>query len=181
VNALASAEGVAAITAGATLLAGLGLALVTIYTKRQDLALDRELAGLDDLRKLLDEGGIMLNDARRAWDIFGLAFLASEALSSDAKKQFSDLGIRMDNYHTRLAMRLGLHDPITDRFYEAFEALNRIWIEIVSRAGDSPDTDTKTHDSVTLHYGMFVKSGTAFIQAAAERAGTPPQHGRKSR
>jgi hypothetical protein len=72
---VASAEGVAAITAGGTLLAAAGIAFVTLRTTKQrlegagkqqerELAHSRELADVADLRQVLDEAGRRLEEAR---------------------------------------------------------------------------------------------------------------------
>lgn len=145
---VASAEAVAGITAGATLLAGLALAGVTIHTTnrrlseeavRQKRALghDRQLADLTDLRVLLDEFAVALDRGRTARD--EMVLLAQTARHIQPRiheevRRTADpakaIGHELLALTMRLQVRLGGNDPIAVAALGASEALHAMWQQV---------------------------------------------------
>jgi hypothetical protein len=209
--AVAAAEGVAFISAGATIIAAVilgGLAAWTadrrqtkqlkeeserqrreLYTaaERQSdelraererldatLAHERELADLADLRKLLDESVVALNDARDARDQLEISF-GEHGLHVPPEPLYKlrDCGNTIDRLLVRIHIRLGAEDEITDSFQGAAEALLATW-----RAAKSEDDDAlvmkEKRGAIRVAHGDFVKSYNAFMRAATARAGTLP-------
>jgi hypothetical protein len=192
---LASAEGVAGITAGATLVAAIGLALITVYTtnrrlseervrqevdlageaERQGAALahERELADLADLRMLLGEAALALDLARDARDELHVAVMEhGRALSTDVKDRVAELGRTLVALSSRLLVRLGPDDPITARFTEASLAMLTTWRQVTYLIDDTPDSLSVGHAAVRDAGNAFAASSQAFIRAAVRRAGT---------
>jgi hypothetical protein len=192
---LASTEGVAGITAGATLVAGIGLALITVYTtnrrlseervrqevglageaERQAAALahERELADLADLRQLLDAAALALDLARDARDELHVAIMEhGRALSTDVKDRVAERGRTLVALLSRLLVRLGPDDPITARFNEASLAMLTTWRQVTYLIDDTPDSLSVKRAAVRDAGNAFAASSEAFIRAAVRRAGT---------
>jgi hypothetical protein len=190
---LASAEGVAGITAGATLLAGLGLAGVTIYTTnrrafdefaRQERLLDheRELADLADLRKLLDEFALVLDRARTARDeMVVLAQTARHRRSTidtdvaSAAAAAKRVGQELLALTMRLRVRLGSENPLALASEEVTDSVQRMSAQ-VERFGDEMSL-SETRELFGLAQQDFGRWSTEFTLAAVKRAGTVDTRG----
>jgi hypothetical protein len=171
---LASAEGVAGITAGATLLAASGLALVTVYTKRVDVEHARELADLDNLRTLLDEAAIAIDrgaDAvhrlRNEVSEHGVADLPVKERNRVAKR-----GRVIVSLLSRLHVRLGLTDPIVEHFDALSVAIWNAWQQANPLDADEPGELAKRFAAIRAAGKDFDDAADAFIGAAVARAGT---------
>ncbi len=121
---LASAQGVAAITAGATVLAGLIVAAITARTtnhrqerqlsaeaNRQAAALvhARELADIADLRQVLDEAGGYLDGAKIIASRVQVMELTTANLT-DTEDELPPIIASLLRALTRLRIRLGRED-----------------------------------------------------------------------
>jgi hypothetical protein len=181
---LASADLVAGITAGATLLAALGLAIVTVLTKRHDLENARELADLADLRVLLDQAAVALDKARQPFNkavaivrprpiqySVGKASELVDALVSDIEDH-----VLLQTLAVRLAVRLGDDHPITAEFRRASQAMHLLWRTFAEKYDPAEPLSAKGSD-VAIAHAAFIKAGTAFLAAAVDRAGTVPTKG----
>jgi hypothetical protein len=182
---LASAEGVAAITASATLIGAAGLAYVTVHTTRlrldhergrqqRELAHSRELADVADLRGLLDEAASALDDAADACRNGSVCLQRSGRGELDQPDLEAALG-RMEGgvpslarLSSRLSVRLGVSDPIALAFGEARESINDVHLLLIALKIGIPIAPTK-------HVEQESRLGSArqeFFTAAVERAGT---------
>ena len=141
---LASAEAVAEITAGGTILAAVIIAVLAAWTagrrqkrqldaegKRQaatlahgrevatlSLSAERALADLADLRKLLDEAAVALDGARDARDELDVSLTEhGVALPDEPKRQFKECGQGLVALSARLngASRRGRPDCVALR------------------------------------------------------------------
>jgi hypothetical protein len=174
---LASAEGVAGITAGATVVGALALAVITAHTtnrrQRESLAHARELADLADLRKLLDEAALALNDARDARDDLEVGLTEhGVALPDDRKRPLAERGRSLVALNARLLVRLGENDPIASHFEEANEALEHTWRQVSYLADDTTESFMEKRSAVRAAATTFAESSSAFMRAAVARAGT---------
>src|ERR1700759_4236267 len=196
---IASAEGVAGITAGATLLAGLGLAGVTIYTtnrrvsaefdrqqreidertKDQKRLLDhqRELADLTDLCKLLDEFALALDRARTARD--DMVVLAQTArhrrstIDTDIGRTAGAakrVGQQLLALTMRLRGRLGSENPLAVASEEVADAVQRMWVQV--EQFDHEMSLPEARELFGLAQQDFGRWSTEFTFEAVKRAGT---------
>jgi hypothetical protein len=171
---LASAEGVAGITAGATLLAATGLAAVTVHTKRLDLDHNRELADLADLRELLDNSAVALNDADEARIALEVSFAQhGRKVPPEPLDAAKEAGRALYVLRERLHVRLGWGDPIAQSFDEAIAALLSIW-QAVSRLEEDDDATAlqESRSTIAAARRSFTEGFVRFIIVAVERAGT---------
>jgi hypothetical protein len=167
---LASTEGVAGITAGATLAAALALAGITAWTtnrrQKRDLAAEaerqadalsheRELHDLADLRKLLDEAAVALDRAVPA-EVVDLR-LTPYPRQLEAKSKMDDDASVLDVLHARLSVRLGPRHKITLVLGEATASLRRIGNQIPRGEGA---LDAEAIEVRGL-WGTFNRSGQA--------------------
>ena len=186
---LASAEGVAGITAGATLTAALGLALVTIYTTNRrlseerdrhirELDHDRELADLADLRLLLDEAAIAIDRARAARDqteievhlagVQGITKQQRRKYVEDAAKEIAQTAPPLIAMNARLRVRLGADDPITLALTDAANHLQMMVIRAFPLQWlPDKDTDEVLVTQATQDGRDFEHASQTFFAAAA--------------
>jgi hypothetical protein len=186
---LASAEGVAAITAGATLLAAGGLAYVTLAAngkrldaerERQvaDLAHDREMADVSDLRKLLDEAAVALDSARDALEHVEVRLIEwGAALSPDVKAKLEMHGRALVALHVRLLVRLGVDNLIAAHFGAAARAAHEAWQQVHRLEDDTPQTLAAKVRVVKDQRQIFNGEVRAFLAAAVEGAGAVTMKG----
>jgi hypothetical protein len=196
---LATAEGVAGITAGATLLAGLGLAGVTIYTTsrrlsaetdRQKRELDarsegqkrqldhaRELADLTDLRLLLDEFAVALDRGRSARDDMVLLAQTARHIRSTLEQKVKEkadpakeIGLQLLALTMRLQVRLGGNDSIAVAAQGTATAMHAMWQQV--ELLDMQQDFAASLELIGRAADDFTRSSTAFIEAAVRRAGT---------
>jgi hypothetical protein len=185
---LASAEGVAGITAAATLLGAGGLALVTVYTNdrrltdeskrhKLDLHHDREMADLKDLRTLLDEVASALDRARNARGRLESILPQPGAHSSTIKKELPDLaelikesGLPMLALRPRVELRLGKADPIAVAVMSASESFVDIWEVLTLCANPQPAMEA-IPNAVSDLTRRFTIAANEFVDAAVVRTG----------
>lgn len=190
---LASADGVAGITAGATLAAALGLAFVTIYTTNRrlwaerdrhirDLDHDRELADLSDLRALLDEAATVIDRARaarheaevkvRMASAQGIPEQRRRQYVDDASTEIEQTVIPLVAMNARLRVRLGADDPITTALRDAvthlqmmsFQTMFLQWLDDDDAGDDSAERARREGEN-------FEHASEMFFAAAVQRAG----------
>jgi hypothetical protein len=179
---LASAEAVAGITAGATIIAALIIAVITARTtngrQERQLEHDRELADLADLRKLLDEAAVALNGARDARDELDVSLTEhGVALPDEPKRQFKECGQGLVVLSARLTVRLGEADPIATHFEAACEALLRTWRQVSYLDDDTAASLKEKRTTIRADREAFAASASGFMRAAVKRAGTVPTQG----
>lgn len=185
----ASAEGVAAITAGASLLAACGLAGVTIYTTRQrligererltaTLTHDRELSDIADLRQLLDEAASAAHHVNgvlvHVWGTFELpshAFNDLPKLDQENEEKLYEAVKPLALLTPRIVLRLGIDDAITKTYIDIEEAAGMMQNAAFQRRTRPFDAEKSTEEAEAAHTQMLSATG-AFFVAAAERAGT---------
>jgi hypothetical protein len=199
---LATAEGVAAITAGATLLAAAGLAYVTIHTtklrlgeerERQKRALaaetdrqqasllhDRELVDIADLRQLLDAGATALDQATRAQDSAShVVVLAAGEFSGEGFDKL--LAIAKEEMEAAvppvvaLGARLRVRLGPSDSITQAFTEATTALNDLQSMVMFLVLGLTKRGDDVAKAQAATVAYQTAvraFVAASVKRAGT---------
>lgn len=190
---LASADGVAGITAGATLTAALGLAFVTIYTTNRrlseerdrhmrELDHDRELADLSDLRALLDEAAVAIDQARatrrQAERMVDKA--SAKGSSQQQRRQYvKEVSREIEQtvrplvaMNARLRVRLGADDPITTALDEAANHLQVMNLySLFLQWLDDAKEDDDTAAQAKKRGSDFERASETFLAAAAQRAG----------
>lgn len=196
---VASAEAVAGITAGATLLGALGIAFVTIRTTRERLVAERErqlrdlaaeserhvtalahgraLADLDDLRRLLDEATLGLERASRLREMLENSWQPSghtvpEEIAVTVDEQVDELFA----LNARLMVRLGTEDPIASEFEEASDSFFLTRGAFLVGA-DTQHTPAEMHEDIRDLGMKFSAAVSGFLHAALARAGTVPPPG----
>jgi hypothetical protein len=221
---LATGEGVAIITGAATIVAAAILAGVAAVTtngrlskqliaerERQErdlaaqaerqaatLAHDRELADLDDLRKLLDEAAVALDHARKARNhVEAIQLGIAEALNSgaltgtsarptqvlnpmvkEAADKLEAAGQPLITLAARLQVRLGSAHPINTAFSRASAALHDQWLAL---ANQYPKRGLEALEEDARHAGQeFGAFKEDFLKAAVEFAGTVATTGARS-
>jgi predicted DNA-binding protein len=196
---VASAAAVAAITAGATLLAALGAVFVTIHTTKERLraererqlrdlaaesqrqaaalAHDRALADLDDLRRLLDDATLGLERARR------LREMLENSWQPSGRTVPEEIAVTIDEQvdalfalNARLMVRLGTEDPIAIEFEEASDSFFLIRGALLVGA-DTQRTPAEMHEDIRDLGMKFSAAVSGFLRAALERSGTVPSPG----
>jgi hypothetical protein len=197
--AVATAEGIAFISGAATILAALVLGGLAAWTadkrlgrqlaavavqqerelkaeaarQRASLAHDRGLADLADLRKLLDEAAVALNDARDARDRLDLSFSEHGVHLPEAPRlQLRECGNTVFQLLVRLHVRLGVGSPITGSFSDAAQALVETWQAVSHFEDDDAFILKEKRETVRAALSAFVRSYNAFTKAATERAGS---------
>jgi hypothetical protein len=187
---IGSAEGVAGITAGATLAAATGLAFVTLRTtgrriaaeherQRRELAHERELADLADLRTLLDDAATCLDQAEAGRDG---AERESRPIDSETSLPLRSERVKRARdfiapaippllaVTARLRVRLGPDDPITTALARAGDALQRTqhnmcMLDLTQEVGIG-----QMQSEVATSTTDFLQARDAFFVAAVERA-----------
>jgi hypothetical protein len=191
---------VAAISGGVPAIAAIIVAVVTAKTtnKRQErqlsaaaerdqrqldareaeqtkqLAHDRGLADLADLRALLDKAASALFKAHPA-ELVSLR-LSSGARRLDQKQMIEAATDRLDELQTRLSVRLGARDEVTLLYGNAIQALRAIADQIPRDTG--ADTDEMLAARERIMAGAMealVENSDLFIAAAVRRVGTRPE------
>jgi hypothetical protein len=146
---IASAEGVAGITAGATLLAASGLAVVTVHTKRMDPDHSRGLADLDDLRALLDEAAVAIHVGAEAVHSLRISFSQhGNSVPDEDRETVAEAGRVIVSLLSRLQVRLGLTDPIVRHFDALSVAEWNVWRETSPRDDDEARDTAKRFDAI---------------------------------
>lgn len=168
---------VAAITAGATLTAAVFIAIVTAITtdRRQEKALghDRDLA---DLRELVDEAAIVVNDAGDALDRLTEAVMKASpekpqpAAVMMARDDVRIVRNRLDAINARVRVRVGEASPLTVHVQGCVDAVHFGWL-----AGGTSDLG-KMFQLVDAARDAWQESASAFVDAAVARIGVaePP-------
>ncbi|MFI5008994.1 MAG: hypothetical protein ACHQDY_01830 [Solirubrobacterales bacterium] len=169
---LASADAVAGITAGATLAAAVILACITAWTtnerqkrdlmaeaERQSEALShqREIHDIGDLRMLLDQAALALNDAGDAIEMMLEANAEHGAVGQDVRDRVAKCEQMLVAPLMRLHVRLGRYDPIVVHFREAYLATVR-W--------------QFSKNGIEDTWSTFDRAKDEFLFAAVSRAGT---------
>lgn len=177
---LASAEVFVGIVVGAG--ATLGVAGITAVTtnrrQRESLKHDRELADLADLRKLLDEAAVALNDAGEARAEVDVSFTEhGPNMPAAPKDKLKDSGHALFPLLVRLHVRLGAKNAITTHFSAAVDALLNTWREVSYFEDDDAVILKEKRASIRADLTTFTASSIAFTKAAVERAGTVPTRG----
>ncbi|HSZ13441.1 MAG TPA: hypothetical protein VK790_05345 [Solirubrobacteraceae bacterium] len=207
---VASTEGVGLITSIATVVAAAIVASVAAVTtnkrltkqitaqrekqerdlmaagERQELALAhaRELSDIADLRALLDEAAVALDEARQPFNQ-AEAIVASRIVPysvGDASELVDALvgdietHVLLQTLAVRLAVRLGSDHPITAEFRRAGEAIHQLWLTFAREYDPAAPLSAKRGDTATA-LATFLDAGGAFLEAAVERAGTVPAKG----
>jgi hypothetical protein len=196
---VASAEAVAGITAGATLVGALGVAVVTIRTNRERLSAERErqlrdlaaeserqaaalahdraLADLDDLRRLLDEATLGLERASRLRELLENIWQPSSCTVPDEFAVTIDEQVdALFALNARLVVRLGTEDPIASEFEEASDSFFLTRGAVLVGA-DTRRTPAETHEDIRDLGMKFSSAVSGFLRAALARAGTVPSRG----
>lgn len=167
---------VAGITAGGTLIAGGGLAFVTLRVARLRLKHDRELADLSDLRALLDETAIALDRAVPVELVSPR--LTGHDRQLEAKQRMDEDALALDALHTRLSVRLSPRHEITLALGEAIQSLRGIADQIPRGQGALSNEALDARAQVMDRSWDGLKSWSAeFIEAAVRRAGTASTRG----
>jgi hypothetical protein len=194
---IAAAEGIAGITAGATVFAALIVALITARTtngrqerqltaeaERQTAALahERELADIADLRQLLDEAATVLDPTLEALRSAYAYVLYTgkygerrpdEAASifGDAQDALANVLTPILNFSARFHVRLGPSDPITVAFQGAVELVRDVAVAVARlQFGVAPaEGDAQLVQGAEEAFAEIVP---AFHAAAVDRAGT---------
>jgi hypothetical protein len=196
----ATAEGVAAITASATLLGAGGLAYVTVYTtnrrlveerEKQEreliaeqerleatLAHDRELADIADLRELLDQAATAIDRAASAQKRAKIGFELPESSHKNALRAIHALDETLEEARgpltrlsPRLRVRLGSDDPVTMAFVEVGKAIDEMRSVVFARRIGSFD-EAQAFEKARAAWLHLWEAVQAFFVTAVERTGT---------
>jgi hypothetical protein len=147
----------------------------------RQLAHDRELADLDDLRGLLDEATLVLDRAAavctKATAGFGaLARHTGEERhkrSNRIEEMLDDARHQMDPPLARLQVRVGSDDDIVESFNRASVALLKMATKVLlHRAEDDADERGRLEKSFKEEASEFRTASRSFRLAAVKRAGT---------
>ncbi len=141
--------------------------------QRRQLAHARELADLADLRKLLDEAAVALDEARDARDELDVSFTEhGRHLPDEPKLKLADRGRRLFPLLVRLQIRLGPQHAITTQFSRAAEALLNTWRQVTHFEDDDAAILVEKRKVIRDDLDAFTTASLAFTKAAVERAGT---------
>lgn len=144
--------------------------------QRAALAHDRELADLQDLRRLLDEAAVALNTAEEARVGLELRFAEhGRKVSPELLSEAREAGRAMFALRERLYVRVGRDHPIAQSFNRATVALLLIW-QAVGRleADDDATAVQESRSTIASARHSFEEGFSGFTEAAVERAGTVP-------
>jgi hypothetical protein len=146
----------------------------TVGQKRQ-LDHARALADLADLRALLDEAAVVLNEAVDA--SHRLQVVAAErgsSLAHDAGNEVAEQGRRLVTLQARLQVRLGEGDPVALRFDESCKAVWDSWRYASPNPDETGSELIERRKQMRDTWGGLNTSLNAFLAAAVKRAGTVP-------
>ena len=199
--AVATAEGVAFIGAGATIVAALLLGSLAAWNsgRRQKaqiedagerqkreltgeaerqagtLAHDRQLSDLADLRALLDETAIAIHEARKARDDLRVRFTEHGAkLPQDVKTKFAEAGQVIDALTSRILIRLGVRHSISQQFAAISAAMLSTWHQVGfldEDAGESLAPMLEFDEAMAMFFVEAVK-----IAGTVPALRTPAEH-----
>ena len=140
------------------------------------------MADLDDLRKLLDEASVALNQAEVTRDAVEEGVEMTTELPAPAKKRavgktWEPLKATlppMVNLTARLRVRLGPNDPITVSFDKARMSIEAILEATALYTFQTPGGRGQEHTIAKYNAAdaEFRASSMAFVAAAVKRAGT---------
>lgn len=139
--------------------------------QRADLAHDRELAYLADLRNVLDEAALALNDAQDARGRVRLAEGWRDPDRAQARQETAERGRRLVGTLARVQVRLGTEDPIATGFDEACGAWWDVWHNSLPTPDENSSELIERHKRLHVASETLVASTTAFRAAAVERVG----------
>jgi hypothetical protein len=169
---LASAEGVAGITVGGAIVVALITAFTTNRRQREALTHDRELADVADLRALLDETAIVLEDA-----VVAEPTLLDRHQRDEWSGRIARDREQLWRLHARIMVRLGLDHALAKKLKSAILALTRM-ANLIPPSTDARDSaEAERIEAIVKEGGVFVEHGDAFIEAAAARVGTVVREG----
>jgi len=177
---IASTEGVLAATLGPTAIVAVALVTAVTTNRRQREALkhDRELADLADLRKLLDEAAVALNEAADAFDLLLLELHThGRKLPGEVRERLAACGNRLLEVRARLTVRVGLNSRLARAFGEAADALHAAWREVGWLEDDDDEVLQGKRELVELAHDDWDAAFGAFLTAAVDRAGAVPTKG----
>jgi hypothetical protein len=186
--------GIAGITAGATVAVGLAVALITAKTTndRQQRQLseeakrlattlkhERELADLDDIRKVLDEATLALSEAsdaakRSRHRVFGEIHDSTDPstrrqTAEEIESELRQISDPLSPLLARLRVRLGSTDPIAHAFYRArLATLELVTCAVSARSGSIE----KVHDQYRATEDRLNSAIPEFSVPAVQRYGT---------
>lgn len=141
--------------------------------QRRQLGHARELADLADLRKLLDEAAVALNDAIDASHRLDItAAQHGTSLPDDAGDEAAALGRLLVTLHARLQVRLGQDDPIAARLDDASNAIWNSWRHARATPEEISSEQIERRARMRDAWRALNASNEAFLAAAAERVGT---------
>jgi hypothetical protein len=189
---LASAQAVAGITAGGTILAAVVIAVIAAWTagtrqKRQlnaqgerqgeQLAHARELADLDDLRRVLDDAALALDRAAQTHRPVGALVLTDPIHREDLAESLEEIRVARqtcDALLARLRVRLGRDDPVTKAFAQPAQALHKIESSAIGVYNNPSDAKWLAvfREGFTPADRKFREGIDPFLDAAVQRAGT---------
>jgi hypothetical protein len=174
----------------ATVLVAVIVAVITAVTtdRRQarQVAHERELADLDDLRGVLDKAATWLHRTSYVLDDFYGKVHLSYVQSEDGQRMTARLrkcGRELDALYERLSVRLGREHPVTRTFKNADDAVLHTWRAILMLALEqTPDGDPyaarqvreherERRDDVERSRQTFKTAWERFVEAAEVAAG----------
>jgi hypothetical protein len=169
---LASAEGVAWISVGGAIVVAGITAVTTNRRQRESLAHDRELAELDDLRRLLDQASLALHMAGNLREDMESSLRAGLLIPDEEISAAVQRGDALFELNARINVRLGTEHPIAIGFEEASDSFYLTWTATRSGKGASREGILELADEVRDLGIKFSGGLTAFELAAVERVGT---------
>jgi hypothetical protein len=144
----------------------------------RQLAHARELADLADLRTLLDEAAVALNEAGEARIEVTVSFTEhGVTMPAAAKDKLKDCGRALYPLLVRLHVRLGEQNAIARSFSDATAAVLSTWWQVSSFEDDDAVTLKEKREQVRADLKTFTAASLAFTKSAVERAGTVPSRG----
>lgn len=145
--------------------------------QQRQLVHDRQLADLDDLRRVLDDAALALDRASQAHRPVGARVLTDPIDHEGLAESHQEIGTARetcDALLARLRVRLGQNDPVSKAFAQATDALHKIEAStiFVSNAPDAEKREWVRREHFSQADRKFREGIDAFLDAAAQRAGT---------
>jgi hypothetical protein len=180
----ASVESVTAITVGGALVVAVITAITTNRRQREALNHDRELTDLADLRVLLDEAAIAIEQSHDKFDNLVKRFDEhGRSLPDEPRDELAEAGRVVLALSARLNIRLGENGPVALPFEQAGEEMLKTFHGIhpddLNRASD--DAIEEKLEEMELSKAAFEVAWAEFTTAAVERAGTVETRGSRGR